>query len=245
MKTRKHKTITFWLRIFLLTMTVVLLQADQSRGQVFEIKKWTGTYPDMTGSYPLTFIAFKGFIFPVPYVFVRIWPSHYYVTESLPVTDESEISGELKTGLLRIAAKLLERSRMKGRFEKTTGIKNNTELQNEIEQKIFSARFDELEDIYKLAQKFIEAYRKADRFDELNNGFKVKKILEKETDELFMRFLLVNLLESGHGQKVDSFRELQTELNRLHGELDYTFKKLQFFESYGETASVSYSILTQ
>ncbi len=245
MKTRKNKIITFWLRIFLLTLTVVLLQTDQSRGQVFETKKWTGTYPDMNGSYPLTFIAFKGFIFPTPYVFVRIWPSHYYVTEALPVTDETEISGELKTGLLRIAAKLLERSRMKGRFEKTTGIKNNTELQNEIKRKVFSARFDKLEDIYKLTQKFVEAYQKTDRFDELNNGFEVKRLLEKETDELFMRFLLVNLLESDHRQKVDSFGELQTELNRLLGELDYTFKKLQFFESYGETASVSYSILTQ
>jgi hypothetical protein len=245
MKTRKIKTISFWLRIFLLTLTIVLLQTDQSQGQVFEIKKWTGTYPDMNGSYPLTFIAFKGFIFPTPYVFVRIWPSHYYVTEALPVTDESEISGELKTGLLRIAAKLLERSRMKGRFEKTTGIKNNTELQNEIEQKLFSARFNELEDIYELAQKFVEAYQKTDRFDELNNGFEVKRLLEKDTDELFMRFLLVNLLESDHGQKVDSFGELQTELNHLHGELDYTFKKLQFFENFGETTSVSYSILTQ
>ena len=199
----------------------------------------------MNGSYPLTFIAFKGFIFPTPYVFVRIWPSHYYVTEALPVTDESEISGELKTGLLRIAAKLLERSRIKGRFEKTTGINNNTQLQNDIEQKVFSARFDQLEDIYKLTQKFVEAYQKTDRFDDLSNGFEVKKLLEKETDDLFMRFLLVNLLESDHGQKVDSFGELQTELDHLHGALDYTFKKLQFFENFGETASARYSILTQ
>ena len=39
MKTRKNKTITFWLRIFLLTLTVVLLQTDQSQGQVFDVKK--------------------------------------------------------------------------------------------------------------------------------------------------------------------------------------------------------------
>lgn len=244
MKTNRNKTFLF--RIFLLVFSAILLASIQSSGQIFEIKKWKGTYPDMNGSYPLTFIAFKGNLIPIPYVFVRTWPTHYYVNvESLLVTDATEITGEIKTGLLRIAAKLLERSRIKGRFEKTTGIKNNTELQNEIEQKMFSAKLDELEDIYELAQKFLEAYQKTNRFDELNNGIEIKRLLEKETDELFMRFLLVNLLESDHGQKVDSFGELHLELSRLHGELDYTFKKLQFFESLRTTASVSYSILTQ
>lgn len=246
MKTKRIKTINFRLRIVLVTLTAFLLKADQSCGQVTEVKKWTGTYPDMNGSYPLSFIAFKGVLFPTPYLFVRTWPTHYYVNaESVPVTDAAAVSGEVKTGLLRMAEKLLERTRMEGRSEKTTGIKDHTELRKKIAQKIFNTRCDQLEDMYQLSLKLTKAFEKIDRLGTLNVSPAIKEAFEKEAGELCSGFLLINLLESGHGQKIDSFSETGRELDRLLGALDYTFQKLSFFETFGQTATVSYTFLTR
>jgi hypothetical protein len=228
----------------LIFMMIVSLPA---KSQLIDVKPWTGTYPDMEGTYPLTFISFTGLIFPVPHVFVRTWPTHYYVEAvSMPVTDATEIAEETKTGLLRIIEKLVERSQMKDRFEETGEIKINTESQKKIAQELFDSRFDQLEDHYQLSGGFIKLYDKISQFDSEPNTSEIKQIFEKEADELLMRYLMVNLLETGHGDKMEGFSEISAEQNMLTGEVDYTLKKVHFFNSFSSAESnSSYTFLTQ
>ena len=233
-----------------IAITVVILltfSMGKVNGQLVDVKKWTGTYPDMEGSYPLTFIAFKGNLIPIPHLFVRTWPTHYYMEIiSLPVTDATEIAGSTKTGFLRIAAKLLERHQMKGRYSETSEIKINTGLQKEIEQKLFDSRADEMNDIYRLADGFVRLYKKLEQINQLKNASGVKKIFKKEVDELLMRFLMVNLLKADHGEKMKAFSEIRSVMNHLEGELDYTHGKIHFFNAaQGNAITGSYVFLTQ
>lgn len=246
MKTKRKNTASFWIKIFLAVFLSVTLTADKSSAQVFEIKSWTGSYPDMNNSYPLVFIAYKGGIIGIPHVFVRYWPTHNYkdlIAKS--VVDPTEASSRLKNDLAKSLLKMIEQKLMEGRFIETGLIKVNTRQQKEIVQKIFEARFDQLGDIWELTELFLHVYHKIDRFSGTSANSAIKNLLKKEANELFMRFLLVNLLESEHGQKVESFGDLKVEITHLLGEVDYTFKKLQFFESFGESIQVSYSFLTQ
>ena len=231
-----------WRPLWLLAFSI-----GKVNGQLVDIKKWTGTYPDMEGSYPLSFIAFKGNLIPIPHLFVRTWPTHYYLEViSLPVTDATEIAGSTKTGFLRIAAKMLERHQMKGRYSETGEIKINTELQKEIEQKLFDSRSDELNDIYGLADGFVRLYKKLDRINQLKNASGEKHIFKNEVDELLLRFLMVNLFKADHGEKMEAFSEIRSVINHLEGELDYTHGKIHFFNSYNEDAMTgSYVFLTQ
>ena len=226
---------------------VLLLFAvtEQSKAQLIEIKPWHGYYPEMEGTYPLTFIAFTGWLIPIPHVFVRTWPTHYYVeVGALPVTDGGEIAGQLKTGLLRIAAKAIERSQMKGRQEETDGIKVNTGFTQQISDQLFSARSDELDDIYNLAAQFIKLYQKVNKLGGLGNSQKIYSIYEKEADQLLLQFLMVNLFQTDHGRKLDAFTQISKELWKLLGELDYTHGKLLFFNSYN-SQPLSYSFLSK
>jgi hypothetical protein len=226
-----------------ITTTVALQEAD---GQIIDIKPWHGDYPEMKGSYPLTFIAFKGGLFPTPYVFVRTWPTHYYVmAPSLPVSDGDEYASLLKTGLLKIAAKMFERSQMKGRYEATKKTRDDTQVRKDIGQKIFDARSDELPDIYGLAERFIRLYKGIDRFDGLGNSTKVKKILQKDADGLLMRFVMANLLDSDHGQKLEAFAGIRSELDKLSGETDYTYRKIIHLNTMGEDLNTSYAFMSQ
>jgi hypothetical protein len=165
---------------------------------------------------------------------------------SMPVTDATEIAEETKTGLLRIIEKLVERSQMKDRFEETGEIKINTESQKKIAQELFDSRFDQLEDHYQLSGGFIKLYDKISQFDSEPNTSEIKQIFEKEADELLMRYLMVNLLETGHGDKMEGFSEISAEQNMLTGEVDYTLKKVHFFNSFSSAESnSSYTFLTQ
>ncbi|WP_159523561.1 hypothetical protein [Sunxiuqinia indica] len=224
-----------------ISTTIALKEAN---AQLVDVKPWHGYYPQMNNSYPLSFVAFKGWLFPTPHVFVRSWPTHYYIElGALPVSDAGEYGGKTKTGLLRIAAKLLERSQMKGRHAETSQIKNNKELQKQINQKLFDARKDELPDIYRLSDQFISLYRKLGSFDQLENSGGVKKILQAEADELLMRFLMVNLLEVDHGEKLKSFAAIKTELGHLAGETDYTYRKFLHLLVMGKGQEGSYAFL--
>lgn len=232
----------------LITILLILILVGfgkNAEAQLIEVKPWHGTYPEMGDTYPLTFISFTGWLIPVPHVFIRTWPTHYYVeVGALPVTDGGEIAGELKTGLLRILAKAVERSQMKGRMEETQQIKINTGYTQQISDKLFSARSDELADIYTLAAGFIKLYQKVDRLGTLNNAEKILSIYEKEADRLLMQFLMVNLLQTDHGRKLEGFTRISEELWRLLGELDYTHGKLHYFNSY-TSQPLSYSFLTR
>ncbi|KOH43661.1 hypothetical protein [Sunxiuqinia dokdonensis] len=226
-----------------ITTTIALKNAN---AQLLNVKPWHGYYPEMNDDYPLSFIAFKGWLFPVPHVFVRTWPTHYYMElGALPVSDGAEYAGQTKTGLLRIATKLLERWQIKGRHDETSQIKDNTELQKIIEEKLFNARKDALPDIYGLAEQFISLYQKIGNFDRLENSSKVKHILRDEADDLLMRFLMVNLLESNHGAKLESFAGIQSELYQLVGETDYTYRKLCHLNVFGNAVTGSYAFLTR
>lgn len=226
--------------------TVFATTMGKANAQLMDVKPWHGYYPEMKGSYPLSFIAFKGFLFPVPHLFVRTLPTHYYVeTGALPVLDGAEYAGQTKTGLLRTIAKLLERSQMKGRHEETSQIKDNTALQKQISQKLFDSRKDELPDIYGLADQLISLYKKINSMDQLEHASGVKQILQEEADDLLMRFLMINLFESDHGEKLEAFSELRNALNKLTGETDYTFRKLYHLNVFGEDSSCSYAFLTR
>ena len=225
----------------------LLLTSGTANSQVVAIKKWKGTYPEMNDKYPVTFIAFKGFLPPIAHVFLRIWPTHYYWDiNSAPTTDEAEIEGEAQTGLMRIALKLFEKQQMIGRFTETGGIKTNMDLQKEIDQKLFDSRSDYLEDNYKLAEDFVGLYTKLNQLRKIKNTSGVRKIFEQEADELLIRFLMANLLQTGHGEKMNVFSEIHVSINKLYGEIDYCSEKVRFFNSYeqiGETSS--YAFLSQ
>ena len=95
-KTKIKKTMKTILFILIFPLAA-LLPGKELKAQVFDIKPWSGTYPDMQGTYPLSFIAFKGWLIPVPHVFIRTWPTHYYVeVVALPVYDTEGYAGLLK-----------------------------------------------------------------------------------------------------------------------------------------------------
>lgn len=232
------------LRVILVAL-IMMVARNATQSQILEIKDWNGTYPDMEGSYPLSFISFTGWLIPAPNFFIRTYPTHYYIeVGALPVTDAGEIAGETKTGLLRIIAKALERRQMKGRYTETEQIKINTGNQQEISQNLFDTQSDQFADIYKLAVQFIELYEKLDLLGKLDNSSHLKKILDKEADQLLMQFLMVNLMQSDHGQKLDAFSKIKTDLNSLSGGVDYTHAKLHFFNA-DKLQPISYSFLTQ
>lgn len=244
---KKSKTLLKKAGITILIFMMIVSFPQPAKSQLIDVKPWTGTYPDMEGTYPLTFISFTGLLFPVPHVFVRTWPTHYYIEAvSMPVTDTPEITEETKTGLLRIIEKMVERGQMKDRAQETEEIKFNTENQRKIAQELFDSHFDQLEDHYQLSNGFIKLYSKIGQFDSEPNTSGVKQIFEKETDELLMRYLMVNLLETGHGDKMEGFSEISAEQNKLTGEVDYTLKKVHFFNSFNSAeANSSYTFLTR
>lgn len=210
-----------------------------AKSQFFEVKDWNGLYPEMNNSYPLIFMTRPG-----PTFFLRTWPTHYYIRlGAMPVYDALTYVGENKDGLLRIAARVLEKQQMKGRHSRTEGIKENSKLQKEIAKKLFDARSDHMDDIYLLGSRFLKLYQKIDDVGLLYNGSKVKQILQKEADDLMLQFLMVNLFKSSHGEKIDVFTRLDTDLDKLIGEVDYTYNKLHFFNNFTEEP-LSYSVLT-
>ena len=233
--------------LFLMIFVVVPASKTYSQDlEIADIKKWDGEYPDMEGSYPLTFIAFKGDLIPIPYVFVRTWPTHYYLNLiSLPVTDATAIAGEVKTSLLRIAARLLEQNRMKGRHEKTTAIKGNRTGQKEISLEIFRSRRDSLDDHFMLVNRFVQIYAALARFGTLENSAEIRKIFEVEADGILTRFLMVNLLQADHGEKLQAFSLLRKEQEKLLGEVEYTRQKLCFFTENRISDFGSYAFLTR
>ena len=239
MKTQMIKLLLILL-LFLLSITGVV------RGQAIAIKKWKGRYPQMNNNYPASFIAFKGWLPPVPHLFVKTPTTHYYwKVKSIPVTDSEEITGKIKTGLLRLAAKMMERSQFKGRYQEMGLIKLMTDLQKEIDQKIFDSRTEHLGDIYSLSEGFIILYQKLEQLDQLEKGAQLKKILKTEANDLLEQFLMVNLLESEQGEKVKLFAILRASLIRLNGELDYSYEKMKYFTSFPDHYKFSCAFLTQ
>jgi hypothetical protein len=245
MKANRNNKAVSPIRIIFLILPAFIMTMGKASGQLIEVKSWTGTYPDMNGSYPLTFIALKGEVLPIPHFFVRYYPTHNYKDLiAMDVVDATEIAGKLRTDILKSIFKIMEKSLMEGRFLETTGIKINTVGQKAIAEKIFNARFDQLEDIWKIAEGFIRLYQKISRFEGKDVSKEIKRIFRKETNELFIRFLLVNLMESEHAQKLDSFSEISRELTRLTGETDYTLRKIWFFQNpMGETVQNNYTFL--
>lgn len=226
--------------------TIVLLALVQVlKAQVAEIKSWHGSYPEMNGSYPLTFIAFKGWLVPTPHVFVRSWPTHYYIkTGAMPVTDEAEIAGQSQTGMVRILLKAMERTQMEGRMQETLQTKQNTALSQQISALIFDSRSDEIPDIYKLSRVFVDLYEKVNRLTNLENAARVHALYIREADHLLIQFALINLLQADHGSKLEAFAELHDTLDKLLGEVDYVYRKLRFF-SVATEAQQQYAFLTQ
>lgn len=238
---KKFKTISLLLLLFFL-----LHSAGIANAQAVAIKKWSGRYPRMNDSYPLAFISFKGWLPPVPHLFVRVPPTHYYwKIKSIPSTDSGEITGKTKTGLLRIISKLMERSQFKGRFKETGMIKLMSESQKQIDQKLFDSRKDKLDDIYGLTATFLDLYENLDNLNHIEHGSKVKKLFKKEANELLEQFLMINLLETDHGEKFKAFTEMQGSLIQLTGEVDYTLNKIRFFNAYGKYNTSHYAFLTQ
>lgn len=233
--------------ISIMLLIFLLIQpAGTANAQAIAIKKWKGRYPRMNNNYPHSFIAFKGWLPPKPHLFIKTPLTHYYLkVKSMPATDSGEIAGKTKTGLMRLLAKLMERSQFKGRYQKTTLIKNMNEQQKQIGQKLFDSRSDHLEDIYGLSDAFIALYKKLDDLEPLEKGEQVKKILTREADELLQQFLMINLLESEHADKLQAFTDLQNSLHRLRGEVDYTLAKMKFFRLFNKSYTADYAFLTQ
>jgi len=233
--------------IIILILMMTFISADKIDAQAFAVKRWRGTYPQMNGSYPLSFMAFKGgFIIPTPHFFVRTWPAHYYIKiGAAPVTDSENLTGSIKTGFLRIVEKILERSQMQKRSEETAQIKENNLKQRDIELKIFNSRSDYLPDVYGIANQFIRLYQSINSLGTQANTGAIAQISRREADELVVRFIMVNLLQTDHGKKLEAFSQIRSELNRQIGETDYVNRKVYHFNFYGQDASNSYAFLTR
>lgn len=217
-----------------------------ANAQLIDIKPWHGYYPEMGGDYPLSFVSFKGWLFPRPHFFVRYWPTHYYMeVGALPVSDSEGYADVTRINLMKLIEKLFEKIQMKQRQEATEGTRDNTQGQKEIEQELFDSRSDELPDIYKLAAAFIRLYQSLNRLDKLDNCSWLKNMLEKDADGLLVRFISVNLLQTDHGQKLEAFAEIYRELNRQIGDADYTYRKVHYFQYYAQEAGRSYTFLTE
>ena len=231
--------------LLIMAFTLAFVFAEKClKAQVFEFKSWNGTYPEMNGSYPLYFIAFKGSLIPIPHEFIRIWPTHYYMeVVALPTYDTDEYISELKVDFLKIAAKELEKSQMGKRHSETEQIKNNTEMERDMEKKIFDANSDQLPDVYSIASGFVRLYLSINRLDKLDNCKWLKPIYQKEANELLSRFVAINLFQSDHGKKLDAFAEIQQELNHQLGETDYTYRKVHHYQFYSNNTSNSYAFL--
>jgi len=248
----KFKTIiamktTFWLGMIIpLILIIELTSIVQLHAQAFAVKRWRGTYPQMNGSYPLTFVAFKGFLNPVPHFFIRTWPTHYYFqVGAVPVTDAPNLAGSIKTGFLRIAEKILERSQMQQRADETDRIRENNLQQMDIELKLFNSRSDYLPDVYGIAELFIRLYQSISNLEKQANAGAVAQISRREADERVVRFIMVNLLQTDHGKKLEAFAEIRDELTRQIGETDYVNQKVNHFNFYSEEAVNSYAFLTR
>ena len=227
-------------------MMLLSLQTNHLQAQVFDIKSWHGDYPEMEGSYPLSFIAFKGWLIPVPHVFIRTWPTHYYVeVGALPISDAEGYADLLRTNLMKIIERLIEKGQMKDRHVETTGIRDNTKTQYEIEKKIFDAESDQLPDIYSIASGFVRLQVSINRLNKLNNCNWLKQTCQKEADELLTRFITVNLFQTDHGKKLAAFSEIKTELSRQFGDVDYTYQKVHHYQFYTNNVSQSYCFLAE
>ncbi|NEW81681.1 MAG: hypothetical protein GZ094_04880 [Mariniphaga sp.] len=231
----------------LLVLIIELTSIVQLHAQAFAVKRWRDTYPQMNGSYPISFMAFKGgFIIPVPHFFVRTWPTHYYIElGAMPVTDSENLTGSIKTGFLRIVEKILERSQIQKRSEETTQIKTNNLKQRDIELKLFNSRSDYLPDVYGIADQFIRLYRSINNLGKQPNAGAIAQISRREADELVVRFIMVNLLQADHGKKLEAFSLIRSELTRQIGETDYTNRKVYHFNFYSESADNGYAFLTR
>jgi hypothetical protein len=197
------------------------------KAQVLEIKTWKGTYPEMNGSYPLAFIAFKGTLIPVPHEFVRLWPSHYYLKpDALQVFDGAQFSIETQVGLLKMGKKFLEKLLMIQRHDETVQIRNNAEKRRDIGKTIFDAEFDQLPDAYRIAAGFVRLYGSIDKLKKLNSIDDctwLVTIYRRQADDLLLRFVSINLFQTDHGEKIEAFAGIRKELNNLMGETDYTY----------------------
>jgi hypothetical protein len=234
------KTILF----ILIFPLAALLPGKELQAQIFDIKPWDGTYPDMQGTYPLSFMAFKGWLIPVPHVFIRTWPTHYYIeVDAALVYDTEGYAGILKVNLLKIIERLIEKSQMQKRHEETTQIKNNTETQRDIEKKIFDANSDQLPDVYSIASGFIRLYVSIANMDKLDNCKWLRQTYQKEADELLTRFISVNLFLTDHGKKLEAFDEIRCELNKQIGETDYTYRKVLHLQAFNNNVPQSYAFL--
>jgi len=239
---------TRWLGMIIpLVLIIELTSIVQLHAQAFAIKRWRGTYPQMNGSYPLSFMAFKGgFIIPTPHFFVRTWPTHYYIkVGAAPVTDSENLAGSIKTGFLRIVEKILEQSQMQKRSEETAQIKDNNLQQRDIELKLFDARSDYLPDLYGLSELFIRLYQSINNLGKQANAAAIAQISRREADELVVRFIMVNLLQTDHGRKLEAFSEIRSEVTRQIGETDYVNRKVYHFNFYSQDTSNAYAFLTR
>lgn len=229
--------------ILLITLSLCF-SVNSQNAQVFDIKSWHGDYPEMNGSYPLSFIAFKGWLIPVPHVFIRTWPTHYYIeVDALPVSDGQTYSDLLRINLMKIIERLIEKNQIKDRHEETTGIRDNTKTQYEIEKRIFDAESDQLPDVYSIASGFVRLYISINRLDKLDNCGWLRQTCQKEADELLTRFITVNLFQTDHGKKLEAFSEIKVELNQQIGDVDYTYRKVHHYQFYANNVSQSYCFL--
>ena len=114
-----------------------------------------------------------------------------------------------------------------------------------IEERLFHARSNELPDIYGLANRFIRLYDKIRQLEQLEQTAPIKKILQQEADDLLLRFLMVNLLQTDHGEKLEAFAAINAELAKLSGETDYTFRKVGHFNCYRDDQFHSYAFLSR
>lgn len=240
------KTFSLLKMILIMMAIVVMIFSGKTCGQTFAVKGWSGSYPQMNENYPLTFMAFKGFLIPMPHFFIRTWPTHYYFeVGAMPVADTPNLTEDIKTGLLRIVEKILERSQLQQRSDETAQIKQNALGQKNIELKLFNSRSEYLRDIYGISSLFIHLDQSISNLGKQANTGAIVKICQKEADQLMVRFLMINLLQTDHGKKLEAFAQIRDELYAQIGETDYSNQKVCHYNFYSEPGDNSYAFLSR
>lgn len=217
--------------IIMLTILLSLVWMAEAQ-KPFAIKKWKGRYPRMKNDYPFTFVCFKGWLPPIPHLFIRLYPSHYYYyIGALPVSDAIGYKDLMIKHTIRNVFKNIDKKALKKSMEQVGGIHFNQAGQESIEAFLRESRLVVLEDIYDVNQDFIRAREALDSIREFKEWGDVTSLFERELNQHMESFLMISLMDAKQGDKLSAMKEIKTALKELTGTIHYSAQKIGFYQT--------------
>lgn len=225
-----------WILIALTLVALVEVKAQTP----FEIKSWRGQYPKMNNSYPLTFLAFKGWLPPVPHYFVRIYPTHYYFhIPSVPSYDLKTYWELIKNGTLRTVFKGIDKNALEKSMYSVAFTRNIQDEILNISNTIYGARKAFIPDLYELADVLnqldhsIQILSNSDCPSAILNKYKKLQL------DMLSEIQMINAMNVEQGKKIKLMEHLKSEFQALSGECDYISNKLEYYQKRNELQTFS------